>query len=145
MTRDDRDADPHVPPPRVLAFTAGQRRAIVLVISIFIVCIAVTLIRNPTHVDDPMPAESPRHGELLDRIDPNTADVATLSALPQLGARRAGDIVAYRERQRGTDPGRIVFTKLDDLLRVSDAGGVMPPKSTWFEPKLRDAVLIHPI
>jgi uncharacterized protein (DUF1015 family) len=32
---------------------------------------------------------------------------------------------------------------VDDLMRVSDAGGIMPPKSTWFEPKLRDGVLSH--
>lgn len=36
-------------------------------------------------------------------------------------------------------------TTIDDLLRVSDAGSIMPPKSTWFEPKLRDALLIHNI
>ena len=33
----------------------------------------------------------------------------------------------------------------DELLAVSDAGGIMPPKSTWFEPKLRDGLLIHTI
>ena len=31
----------------------------------------------------------------------------------------------------------------DELLAVSDAGEIMPPKSTWFEPKLRDGLLIH--
>ena len=31
----------------------------------------------------------------------------------------------------------------DELLSVSDAGEMMPPKSTWFEPKLRDGLLIH--
>lgn len=36
-------------------------------------------------------------------------------------------------------------TSLDDLLRVSDAGSIMPPKSTWFEPKLRDGLLSHNI
>ena len=30
-----------------------------------------------------------------------------------------------------------------DLMRISDAGGIMPPKSTWFEPKLRDGLLSH--
>ncbi len=30
-----------------------------------------------------------------------------------------------------------------DLMTVSDAGSMMPPKSTWFEPKLRDGLLIH--
>jgi uncharacterized protein (DUF1015 family) len=30
-----------------------------------------------------------------------------------------------------------------DLMRIADAGEIMPPKSTWFEPKLRDGLLIH--
>ena len=30
-----------------------------------------------------------------------------------------------------------------DLMAVSDSGAIMPPKSTWFEPKLRDGLLIH--
>ena len=32
---------------------------------------------------------------------------------------------------------------IDDLMAISDAGDIMPPKSTWFEPKLRDGLLIH--
>ena len=32
---------------------------------------------------------------------------------------------------------------LDDLMAISDEGGIMPPKSTWFEPKLRDGLLVH--
>jgi uncharacterized protein (DUF1015 family) len=32
-----------------------------------------------------------------------------------------------------------------ELMSVSDAGAIMPPKSTWFEPKLRDGLLIHEI
>jgi uncharacterized protein (DUF1015 family) len=32
---------------------------------------------------------------------------------------------------------------VEDLIAVSDAGGIMPPKSTWFEPKLRDGLLTH--
>ena len=34
---------------------------------------------------------------------------------------------------------------IDDLMAISDEGGIMPPKSTWFEPKLRDGLLIHTI
>jgi uncharacterized protein (DUF1015 family) len=30
-----------------------------------------------------------------------------------------------------------------DLMSIADAGGIMPPKSTWFEPKLRDGLLTH--
>jgi len=36
-------------------------------------------------------------------------------------------------------------TSIEDLMSVADAGGVMPPKSTWFEPKLRDAMFCHMI
>jgi uncharacterized protein (DUF1015 family) len=32
---------------------------------------------------------------------------------------------------------------VQDLMRIADAGGIMPPKSTWFEPKLRDGLLSH--
>ena len=34
-------------------------------------------------------------------------------------------------------------TTVDELMAVSDAQGVMPPKSTWFEPKLRDGLFVH--
>ncbi len=34
---------------------------------------------------------------------------------------------------------------VNDLMNISDANEVMPPKSTWFEPKLRDGLLIHTI
>jgi uncharacterized protein (DUF1015 family) len=34
-------------------------------------------------------------------------------------------------------------TTLDQLMAVSDAGGIMPPKSTWFEPKLRSGLFVH--
>jgi uncharacterized protein (DUF1015 family) len=32
---------------------------------------------------------------------------------------------------------------VEDLMRIADSGGIMPPKSTWFEPKLRDGLLTH--
>ncbi len=42
---------------------------------------------------------------------------------------------------------RIAFslfaTRMDDLMAVADAGEVMPPKSTWFEPKLADGLVSH--
>jgi uncharacterized protein (DUF1015 family) len=36
-------------------------------------------------------------------------------------------------------------TSIEDLMAIADAGGIMPPKSTWFEPKLRDAMFSHMI
>ena len=34
-------------------------------------------------------------------------------------------------------------TSIEDLMTIADAGEIMPPKSTWFEPKLRDAMFCH--
>ena len=54
-----------------------------------------------------------------------------------------------RELERLVDGGEAAAafslfpTTMDDLLAVSDAGDIMPPKSTWFEPKLKDGLLVH--
>jgi uncharacterized protein (DUF1015 family) len=62
-----------------------------------------------------------------------------------------GGIRGTRELERLVDSGKaaVAFsmrpTSIEDLLRVSDAKSIMPPKSTWFEPKLRDGLLIHEI
>jgi uncharacterized protein (DUF1015 family) len=62
-----------------------------------------------------------------------------------------GGIRGTEELQRLVDEGKaaVAFslypTTIEELLRVSDAGEIMPPKSTWFEPKLRDGLLIHTI
>ena len=34
-------------------------------------------------------------------------------------------------------------TSVEELIAVADGGGIMPPKSTWFEPKLRDGMFCH--
>jgi len=34
-------------------------------------------------------------------------------------------------------------TSIDELMAIADAGKIMPPKSTWFEPKLRDGMVVH--
>jgi uncharacterized protein (DUF1015 family) len=60
-----------------------------------------------------------------------------------------GGIRGTAELEKLVDEGRaaVAFslypTTVQDLISVSDAGGIMPPKSTWFEPKLRDGILIH--
>jgi uncharacterized protein (DUF1015 family) len=36
-------------------------------------------------------------------------------------------------------------TSIEDLMTIADTGGIMPPKSTWFEPKLRDGMFCHMI
>jgi uncharacterized protein (DUF1015 family) len=34
-------------------------------------------------------------------------------------------------------------TSIQDLLEIADQGAIMPPKSTWFEPKLRSGLVTH--
>jgi uncharacterized protein (DUF1015 family) len=36
-------------------------------------------------------------------------------------------------------------TSIGQLFAVADAGSVMPPKSTWFEPKLRSGLIVRPL
>lgn len=62
-----------------------------------------------------------------------------------------GGIRGISELEKLVDAGKwkVAFsmyaTTVEQLLNVSDADEIMPPKSTWFEPKLRDGLLIHKI
>ena len=62
-----------------------------------------------------------------------------------------GGLRGTKELERLVDQGKaaVAFslypTTVAELLMVSDANEIMPPKSTWFEPKLRDGLLIHTI
>ncbi|MFN7277238.1 MAG: DUF1015 domain-containing protein, partial [Betaproteobacteria bacterium] len=60
-----------------------------------------------------------------------------------------GGIRGLGELQARVDAGAMACafslhpTRMSDLMAVADAGQVMPPKSTWFEPKLADGLLSH--
>jgi len=60
-----------------------------------------------------------------------------------------GGIRGVKELERIVDSGKAAAAfslypvSVNDLMKISDAGEIMPPKSTWFEPKLRDGLLIH--
>ncbi len=60
-----------------------------------------------------------------------------------------GGIRGMTELERLVDGGgfKVAFsmypTTLEELIKVADAGLIMPPKSTWFEPKLRSGVFVH--
>jgi len=62
-----------------------------------------------------------------------------------------GGLRGTKELERLVNEGKaaVAFslfpTTVGELLMVSDANEIMPPKSTWFEPKLRDGLLIHTI
>jgi uncharacterized protein (DUF1015 family) len=60
-----------------------------------------------------------------------------------------GGIRGPKALEQIVDDGRatVAFSmypvSLDELMAIADTGQIMPPKSTWFEPKLRDGLLIH--
>ena len=60
-----------------------------------------------------------------------------------------GGIRGSGELERRVDDGsaRVAFslfpTTMEQLFAVSDMGEIMPPKSTWFEPKLKDGLFVH--
>ena len=51
------------------------------------------------------------------------------------------------EKRVDSDGMKVAFSlypvTIDQLFDIADSGNVMPPKSTWFEPKLRDGLLTH--
>ena len=59
------------------------------------------------------------------------------------GSRPLSDVVAAVDGGEWTAAVTLHATTVDELMTVADAGGVMPPKSTWFEPKLLDGLVSH--
>ncbi len=86
---------------------------------------------------------------LQDQILAPVLDVADIRTDPRVtfvgGARGIGAL----EQEVDSGAAAVAFSlapvTTDELLAISDAGGIMSPKSTWFEPKLRDGLLIHQI
>lgn len=61
------------------------------------------------------------------------------------GARGTSALEAHVNSGKSAVAFSLYPVGVDELMAVSDAGAIMPPKSTWFEPKLRDGLLIHVI
>ncbi|HTK28029.1 MAG TPA: DUF1015 family protein [Vicinamibacterales bacterium] len=74
------------------------------------------------------------------------ADIRTDKRIDFVGGARG---TAALEQLVDSGTAAVAFSmfpvSVADLMAVSDAGAIMPPKSTWFEPKLRDGLLIHMI
>ncbi len=96
------------------------------------------------------------HTDPLSRLDVNILQNNLLAPLlgiqdPRTDKRIGfvGGIRGMAELRRLVDSGRAVVafalypTSIEELMLVADANEIMPPKSTWFEPKLRDGMVIH--
>ena len=72
------------------------------------------------------------------------ADVRTDKRIDFVGgARGTGELARLVNNGRAAVAFSLFPVNVADLMTVSDAGAIMPPKSTWFEPKLRDGLLVH--
>jgi uncharacterized protein (DUF1015 family) len=101
----------------------------------------------------PPPAPGAAHADTLDVEVLHRQVLAPLLAIGDVrtdkridfigGSRGTGEL----ERLVSTGHAAAAFSmypvSMDDLFAIADAGGIMPPKSTWFEPKLRDGLLVN--
>lgn len=92
------------------------------------------------------------------RLDVSRLQELVLAPLLGIGDVRTDKRIDFVGGARGTEELERLVTSgraaaafsmypvsVGDLMAVCDAGGIMPPKSTWFEPKLRDGLLSHVI
>ena len=99
-----------------------------------------------------------REPDAIEGLDVSILQNFLLTPVLGISDPRTDDRIAFVGGARGTtelermvDGGeaKVAFsmfpTTMDDLFAVSDMGEIMPPKSTWFEPKLKDGLLVHMI
>ncbi|MCA1590605.1 MAG: DUF1015 family protein [Acidobacteria bacterium] len=92
----------------------------------------------------------------IERLDVSILQNFILKPILGIDDPRIDDRIAFVGGARGTDElerlvnegsAAVAFsmfhTTMDDLFAVSDTGEIMPPKSTWFEPKLKDGLYVH--
>ena len=95
---------------------------------------------------------------VIDRLDGNVLQERLLKPILGIQDVRTDKRIDFVGGAKGTrtleqlvDRGRMAVAfsmypvSIVELMEVSDGGDIMPPKSTWFEPKLRDGLLIHEI
>lgn len=95
-------------------------------------------------------------GSAIDLLDVSLLQTTILAPLFDIQDPRTSKSIVFVGGIRGTDEleklvdsGEFACafsmfpTGIEDLMEIADAGGIMPPKSTWFEPKLRDAMFSH--
>jgi competence protein ComEA len=100
-------------------WTPKQRVALSVVIAGILVLLVIRYSQNRTYIANP---QAPEGLELLDRIDPNTADEATLAALPNIGPAMARRIIEDRQQYRLAHPDHPPYRQISDLDRVKGIG-----------------------
>lgn len=107
-------------------------------LGVFLLCLAIGLsIRaalNRQTISDPPPSRPAMYDTLQARLDPNTATVAELSAIPNLGEVKARAIVDFRQTFVTTHPGQRAFSRKEDLEQIK---GIGPATVELLDPYLR--------
>jgi len=98
----------------------------------------------------------PNSSDVIGSLDCSVLQNTLLSPILGVNDPRAdkridfvGGIRGLDELEKRVDSGEMVVafalhpTSMDELMAVADANEIMPPKSTWFEPKLRSGLLVH--
>jgi len=101
-------------------------------------------------------ADSIKHDDAIESLDVALLEQRVLQPIFGIGDVRTdsridfvGGIRGTGELEKRVNSGDWVCaismypTSIQQLMAVSDAGQIMPPKSTWFEPKLRSGLLVH--
>ena len=101
-------------------------------------------------------AEITSGGSIVDQLDVSILTQRLLQPILGIGDVRTDKRIDFVGGIRGMDEleervnsgdSAVAFalypTSIDDVMQVADAGQVMPPKSTWFEPKLRSGMVVQ--
>jgi len=110
-----RPLDPHL-------WTPGQRGVLIALLLILSLLLAARLIRDDQTVPAHLPDEGPRAREVNSQLDLNTADAASLCAIPRLGVAKAQAIVDYRQQFVAAHPGERAFERMDELYGIKGIG-----------------------
>ncbi len=94
--------------------------------------------------------------DAVDGLDVSILQNEVLSPMLGIGDPRTdkridfvGGIRGLSELEKRVDSGEMTLafsmypTSMDELMAIADSGKIMPPKSTWFEPKLRSGIFVH--
>ena len=111
-----------VPDKPAFVWTPSQRGVLIAFVLTLSIVLLIRLGYNRMYVSNPPPARAERHAELADRIDPNVATWQELAVLPQIGEKRAKEIVAYREQVVAREPDRVAFDRPEHMMRVKGIG-----------------------
>jgi competence ComEA-like helix-hairpin-helix protein len=106
-------------------WTLRQRQSLGVLVALVAGIFLIERWRMGWYQADPPQDAGPRQAELADRVDPNSAEMSVLAALPGLGATRAAAIVEYRMQYVADGRGTTPFRCAEDLLRVKGIGAAL--------------------